>query len=805
MALHRLPNELIADILATSDSNAAHVAAASGLVHAAREYPGVTLAWAHHIIAASDASIMDEAVADHWTTPASLDKYRFPSTRGLPTPATWLMKRLLRGLANREYISHNWRFVNRVPVPDLVLDPSPFSVPAVVSYMLRAHRFPTVALVPLDEALRAWDVPPVLDERTYSWTMDVPEQLATQLAAPCLRPIPEALQLPGLYLYTRGFDLFKSTVRQLADLLPTLRTAKAPLQLWTRLGLDDRFTTRRDLAQLRIDDDQYMELVLEDITLPTYWAMIAAAEGHRAVLEYLVDELDLEARAFARFLSQQGPTTFVLQSLIQFAAADRVLPTWHWLVEHGYEYPAAECGPITKFVNRAVDYLTVRTLFLECDKPRILATTDLAERLEENQHIPSYIWPWAIEGNVDLITQFAELRILEPSSICGLLHWTLPSSTYLSLLAVIEPLLPLIVGGVEAIIAYCLRESSWDYGSSIRLIYHVQPDQFADMVAQNYQQKGFVNALMSINDVQDRIDLAALFTTVVEFLSTVEPVNSAGMGYPTIYGAGMLVMHALCDIGDLGRSAGAAIDALGGAKRVLLFVSLLQELPKLTYGTGPNEMPAPTLPAGAAPDGWPTWQCVLERVVPDLLESPADLTENAEAMSLLSRGSRVWQVARPATGQLDVDRDTAGYAARWADPPTAEVVASLPVDTDRPDYLHELWAAARLAILAPDVALAQAVFSGQTPAWVWRLRLDTLQQGGNEPTARRLSNWPALVARVLACGGKHASALHIMQIAYEEQRIHGSPSVNYAGALHGMAKKWPKVLELAHEAGFEDV
>ncbi|KAI9215768.1 hypothetical protein BC828DRAFT_46721, partial [Blastocladiella britannica] len=217
-ALARLPLELVLGILAMSTPSSAIAAVNTELVDAVRSDMQLALAWTHHILAASDASVMDQVpvgcwAAGWWATAAAMDRSEYPDTRGLPTPATWLMKRLVHGLLEREAQLSDDPSIGANPIE---LAPSPFLVPAVVDFMLQPRRFRSVAAAPLDEVMRAWDVPYVpVPDNPYSWTFDAPEPLAAKLAAPRLRPIPEALQLPGLYLHTSEYERFKDVTRRL--------------------------------------------------------------------------------------------------------------------------------------------------------------------------------------------------------------------------------------------------------------------------------------------------------------------------------------------------------------------------------------------------------------------------------------------------------------------------------------------------------------------------------------------------------------------------------------------------------------
>ncbi|KAI9220053.1 hypothetical protein BC828DRAFT_406160 [Blastocladiella britannica] len=171
--------------------------------------------------------------------------------------------------------------------------------------------------------------------------------LAAQLAAPRLSPFPKALQLPGLFLLTSELDRFKD---------PTRRLVTGPADLDHRQGARGA-------------------------------AVMAAAEGRVDLLDHLDTELAVDPQALTAFLSFQMPMSFFLQSLIQFSTLRRVVPTWKWLLADGYVYPVLDVGAPSMLASNAAEYATLRTFFLEYDKPRILAVTEIPERLSQFQSL----------------------------------------------------------------------------------------------------------------------------------------------------------------------------------------------------------------------------------------------------------------------------------------------------------------------------------------------------------------------------------------------------------------------------------
>ncbi|KAI9216294.1 hypothetical protein BC828DRAFT_441537 [Blastocladiella britannica] len=786
--IQQLPHDLVAGILATA-SPAAYVAAASAeLAHIVRTDP---LPWAHTILASCDNAIMHFTPGRSGYTPATVDCRTFPDTRGLPTPATWLMKRLVLGLVVRDA---EFQLYNNVPAQDLTLVPSPLSVPAIIDDTLHPRRYRAIADVPLDALIRAWDVPYVRFPATHSWVMDAPEPLATRLNAPRLRAVPEALQLPGLFLLRGELDLFMGTTRRLAAVLPSLTTATAPVTLWIRLGIDDRKSTRSSLSVERAFPGT---LGTAPITLPMYWAMMAAAEGRVTVLDFLVAELGMDAHALAAYLSLQRPSLFFLKSLIQHSAADRVMPTWRWLLANGYQYPADQLGFLSVFVSHAAEYQTLRTLFVEHEKPRILAETDLAARLERFYGVTDCAWGWVTSGHFDLLAEFAELGLLIPRDTFEILKEVNARDQLDRLLPLTVSLSPRIEGGMAAVIDFGSLDNFWELRFAIQLAYQVWPDTFAQRMAEHGSRPSFIQALASLTDVHDKLDQKRLAVSVVVHLFGEDPLGSPDL--PRVQGIGSLMLSALCDSGDLGASTWAAVHALSPAQRISLFGVLCYELPTA-------EDLEPPLSDRPKPGAWPAWQSVLDRVLPSALDSPADLSENVLVMGRIERGTISWMVPRHNPDGNSFAQHP-GDIDPWAtDPPTVTVVVALPIDRHRRTDSMPLWIAARLCLLAPDVVLPAVKFTAKTPAWLWQLRLDRITtpvHGLNAWQPEPLKNWATIVSAALASGRKQ-TALLAMRIARHEQAIDGDDKS--AKVLLGLAKKrGPEVLELAREAGFSNI
>ncbi|KAI9219657.1 hypothetical protein BC828DRAFT_416324 [Blastocladiella britannica] len=211
--------------------------------------------------------------------------------------------------------------------------------------------------------------------------------LATFFATPRLRPVPEALQVPLVFLLRGELDQFKDA-----------------------LGIDDQCVTRGVYSNTRDEGDNDPPLE-HRCTLPFHWATIAAARGQASVLEFMVAEGVLDPHAFMQFLSQNTPKDIVIGSPIRLSTEDRVLPTWRWLE-------------------------TLVFFFLEHDRPWLQSIADLRLRQVQCEHLCMVMQRQAAQGHHDLVPALIELEIFTAPELHELLNiqsrdgaaWTLFSN-----------------------------------------------------------------------------------------------------------------------------------------------------------------------------------------------------------------------------------------------------------------------------------------------------------------------------------------------------------------------------------------
>ncbi|KAI9222899.1 hypothetical protein BC828DRAFT_377248, partial [Blastocladiella britannica] len=657
---------------------------------------------------------------------------------------------------------------------------SPFTVPAVVEYMLRPRWFHSIAHLPLDDAMRAWGVPLIYQAYKKNWTFDAPEPLAARLAAPRLRPVPEGLQLPGLYLLMGELDRFMNIVRRLASLVPTLTSATAAIGLWMRLGIDDREFTRKTLSAMRNPPN---ELESARITLPMYWALLAAAEGRVQILDFLVAELEVDAHAMTAFLSHKLPTTFFLKSLVEFSAVTHVMPTWYWLVDHGYLYPADVCNLLSEFVGEAAEYETVRLLFEAFDKAHFFA--DPARPYHFRWQLPSFLGRWAKRGHVDMIHELARLGVFHPVPALGMLTWDVPGAT---MLPVILSVIPLVPGGADAVVTAGLEYHWHSKGRAIELAFALGSQTMTNLVVKHGQRLDVLEAILGVRGIQSRVDHMVLLHYLLEPYVKKDGLQRIGLelaNKPQI----KLLMRVLCDPGQLGVSAWNALDALSVPQRLQLFTVMAALLPRLTYHPQ-NEDLAPVASVGSSYSEWPTWQWMLDQLLARTQFDPhTDPTDHDLVLPLLHQFFlAAWDpLTRGAAAGFVRDEVT---GSRWDAYPTAAAAAAAPVPivgTRSPLFFCDdlgtmaprlaVWAAARLCVLALDATRTAGMrLTADTPTWLWQARLDAITAASREqPLTGKWaaipldSTWPEMVDAAIAAGRTGLAQL-ILQVVAEEQR-----------------------------------
>ncbi|KAI9215976.1 hypothetical protein BC828DRAFT_409941 [Blastocladiella britannica] len=520
---------------------------------------------------------------------------------------------------------------------------------------------------------------------------------------------------------------------------------------------------------------------------------MAAAEGQLAVLEFLVAEMIIDPRSFTAYLSLETPTEYFLKSLIQLSADDHVLPTWRWLANHGYMYPMATHGALTIFVSHAAEYATVRALFLESDFPRFAAIADHDLRARQFQFIAGALRHWFVKGHRDLLPVLAELRVLMPRYLHELMVHGSKSEHWDELLLAIEAVCSSIEGGLDAVLEYGLEKQSHDRRSAILLMYQLRPESFTATMLNRYDQSGFVDELLAVPQVQDKVDYAPLVTRVLKKLRTSSPSPAvAARTAREISNIGLILHRGLSDTGALGAATWAAVREFTSAQRLLLFGVLVAWLPTESVVVASE----PTTSSG---DGgnWTTGQQILDRVLPEsLADSAADLAESANLQLQMACGARTWM------GASSIPRTESDP---WtSDPPTAIAATALTIGPSKVlthEEQRQMWVTARLALLAPaSVLAASPVFSAATPAWMWQLRLDAMRNGTpmSGRWRRRLGDWPAMVAKALDQGRSVAAALMLHVVAVDPAADRSEACIE---ALRGIAESRPEIMEMANAAG----
>ncbi|KAI9218756.1 hypothetical protein BC828DRAFT_407302 [Blastocladiella britannica] len=174
-----------------------------------------------------------------------------------------------------------------------------------------------------------------------------------------------------------------------------------------------------------------------------------------------------------------------------------------------------------------------------------------------------------------------------------------------------------------------------------------------------------------------------------------------------------VLLHAALDQpSPLGAAAHRALSDLPPHCRVHLF-ALAALIP-------PPETSCSTLVTPSS--GWTLWQVALDYLLPDSVDGVEDGPMADELLAhMISNVSQRCPATEGAMSEL------AAHAAVTADQVS-------------------VWAFVKLAIVVPAYVTSKAVYSAQSPTWLWRVRADALSTGQYLPP---ISNWKMLLAAML--------------------------------------------------------
>ncbi|KAI9224217.1 hypothetical protein BC828DRAFT_139706 [Blastocladiella britannica] len=759
-ALNRLPVELAQDVLAHATPTA-HLASALSRFFGSATEKHILVAWAHAIVFMNDDGILDRG--DRATSIRAINQKYYPDTRALDSPTAWYLRRLLVGLT----VSENRRSPTTGPV-EWVIPCHVFRVPAVLDFIGRCRRNNG----PLDDVVRSWDAP--IERRGPNMYVAVPSpDLVARLAEPRLRLVPEGLQVPSLLLYDWEHDdgaNFRALVVRLVDLIPTLATATAPMQLWLRLGADERHTFRNYFSAVHAADE-VAENLHAPVTLPMVWALVASVEGRVAALDFLVNSEYINLRLLIGWISSEAPSRALMHAWSMIPGPGRALNVWRWLVDRGYQYPSDRCGPMLQSIGWSCDYRTTRTLFMEHDLPLIRAVVDMHDRRLQFGNLAHCVRSWVVAGQCDILSTLAELGALNPSCAFFILELMDTRANPMSpkLLLLLEAC-SYMDGGVMAVLDAGM-EHHVDLALTIAQVV-IPKETMGAFIARHSTRRGLLSALLQMPDLSDAVvdQLQAIVRHM--FAST----NNNPFHPHASDDAVELAMSAACDQTPGAKEAARFLSSLSLDDRVAMFASAVQTLPNL-HGS------RHCIPA-FAPQHWPPWQYALDQLLPS---SGSALTEATTSPTYTEQLIAKATGSRPATVDpwQHFDVSVATLLASSVPRPLATILAPV-------------WAVVRLSQVAPRLVITHARWTAHAAQWLWQLRLDQmLLIPAFQP--RPVPNWQSTLRSFLSHKRETAARI-LVQILYLESQY--NKKKEYTRPLLAIGSRNPEVIEYARSAGF---
>ncbi|KAI9224987.1 hypothetical protein BC828DRAFT_180696 [Blastocladiella britannica] len=724
--LEHLPHDLLVSVLEHANPGAHIVSASSLLSHA--QSRAVILAWSHTCLTVDDWVMQEYFDCD---SPSDMDKM-YSDTRGLATPVTWYFKNIIKN-HRRAQVAGSFEFYDEEADEDD--DEGNDDIKG------RHHVFQQT--IPLDHLLspRRWqrymDHNRPLAELVADWDALVPEDDQQFESLPRLRCIPEALQLPAFFLITGELSHFESALAGLGPLIPTLATSRAPLRTWMRFGLDDRELIRRVVSQHHGDQDGLDDAV-KPITLPMYWALTAAIEGHVQALDYLVSaRLLLDVPEWVSWIKTRHITSIVLPSLATRSFEGAVQPTWTWLKAHGYLLPRQYFETTTSLTRTAWEYDTFRWFFIHEDLPELdrLDAEGFAARGYNSSGFD--VTDWVVKGHHDLLPVMIEKRLVEPRHM---LHYVMIDDWEVGEVKMHQNTLMEIAnqhldGGALAVVATGLDSPTEGVVNlALRLLARIHGDDnaaYTMVVADHVNSSELLPIVLSNEDYLARLDLVELLEPLLQAISTgtglsadtqdVLRLISAIQARPDDSWARVLEIldtdYMLSDrielflaLSQRNETATARTNGDGPATRTDIQHALYSILPP-----PPSEMYDPLLTLESDNE---VLQQTIARVV---------ARGSATRLQPFSKGGREYTATHPLAGA----------------PTVAGAVACVAYQKRT---LVPAWIVAVLAQHIPGTVVLCATMSRRSPLWLWQLRVDALADGARNLSDVDLAEWEAMVA-----------------------------------------------------------
>ncbi|KAI9217065.1 hypothetical protein BC828DRAFT_274786 [Blastocladiella britannica] len=723
------------------------------------------------------------------------------------------MRRLLKGRITRSMVDS---VHERCPV---TIPPHAFEVPALLEYMYSRRRLAAIAKCPLVELVQLWDSPysePIgsddnddddNDDDNGNSSSDSSSNtgmrallpspaLAKRLAEPKLRLVPEGLQLPSFFLFASDVPQFKHVVQLLLAGVPSLKQATAPLRLWLRMGIDDRNYQRTELS-LHCDggSDEPDPALEEPITLPMYWGLVAAMEGLTEALDFLVTVGAMDLAQWIRWVSLPKPSCVIIHGFREISGTERAIPTWHWLVSHGYVFPEDDCGLTVMILESACDYETFRHLFLEHDVPVLRAIEDPLARFSRYREVVWRFQDWLVHGHYDLLPVLMELELLDDTTVYMFLEYIYETDDLPSYHGKpLEQVLPAIMNayhGMDRLDEVLDEGATINLSTAVGIACSLDLEHAIRLVNRHVEQPGLLDAVNSLPLLHQHVDLDALVDKTLGTLSDEEEnMEDRENDFATI------IMYAAHDGGTVGQAAARGLAKLSPFAHVQLFAWAIASLISQLHDSVrhiPALENAPPPPPAADGSSSSVVKVALEKLLPPALETvlTADKASSMHIDDLIHMGT-----SHSAESTYALSND--GWA-RLQDL-SATDIALLDLLEHDPFDVPPIWGAARLALSVPAYVLDRVDAGDERLLWVWRLYLDAIKRDV-KPAPIMLDSWSGYV-RDLFLPEDRAAVRLVLQIMHQLFLKGRLPT--YKAQIRYLIAQHPPLASAARSAGFDE-
>ncbi|KAI9219267.1 hypothetical protein BC828DRAFT_406836 [Blastocladiella britannica] len=752
--MDRLPYELATAVVAHAEPSIGAAVALAG--HIAHDQ--VAVAWAHSLLASGDAT---------YGPPQFIQRTKLTLSSGALPPTTPYMQGLAESLCDGGGQGDRGCPLRHVfqspPVLDYLLLPSKDRLAAageMLDHLVREGRTwsapgPTSAPYYLhygDYSAASYyppapPPPPTALMGTYSAYGAAfgygtpPKSVVAHPPTPeahRLRVVPEALQLPALFLYAGDMIHFQRAVQSLISGIPSLATATASIRHWLPLCMDDDRLIRGPFPGWA--SDEFIDDGLDKpVTLPMVWALLAAVEGRAAALDFVVLEIKVVASvdALISWFSMLAPSQSIMYGFNALPTADRALPVWRWLVDRGYVMAILPRLDLFKYLQSMFGH---------------------ESEVREGHGLPIGDLMPAISGSYIRAVQYG--MFINPGDAIRITSAAFPDRLQAVLVSTARD---------PSTLSAILEFSDEAAGATI---------DWDELMAALFEARF---AAVADDDDDDNNNIRDPFEW--------DPKDSA-----------LLLSLATSAVASHARSSASRQAAAAAAARALDQLSPKSRLATFVYAaTSTISLPHDLNTAGQFPDlpsDWPAWQCILDRVLPPSADvdpkTIAAFVAGSLARRVIQRGTDPLRVRLSQLGKFGADTP-------WTAMDTLPLsqITTLAIPSAASAKLAPVWATAKLAVLAPT-AMARAIeYTAAVAPWLWQLRLDVVVlQGSAAETALPPVRWWAGIAATMMRDEMPEAARVVVQNAVADALP------DFEQELRVLECQFPGVIGFAREAGF---